>query len=159
MYLLEQHFLEVYVYENLNNNGMWSLDFASMTMTSFLDLPFVWAACFFFFFYVLEINHIHWRIVVESTALWRHLFAIKVDDFISQNQPYLFFLSAFCILLVEVSWYFSLLQVICTLGSVVFASILLIRGIWTGISYFQETRSYRADDDEPQPWSRSQPAT
>ncbi|PIN07632.1 hypothetical protein CDL12_19800 [Handroanthus impetiginosus] len=51
----------------------------------------------------------------------------------------------------------AFLEVICTLGSVVFASILLIRGIWTGISYFQESRSYRADDDEPQ-WTGSQPA-
>ncbi|KAL6517522.1 hypothetical protein OROMI_033223 [Orobanche minor] len=49
-------------------------------------------------------------------------------------------------------------KVICNLGSVVFASILLIRGIWTGITYFQEGRGYRADDDEPQSWTRTQPA-
>ncbi|KAL6494635.1 hypothetical protein OROGR_031435 [Orobanche gracilis] len=49
-------------------------------------------------------------------------------------------------------------RVICNLGSVVFASILLIRGIWTGISYFQEGRGYRADDDEPRSWTRTQPA-
>ncbi|KAK4438004.1 protein SHORT HYPOCOTYL IN WHITE LIGHT 1 [Sesamum alatum] len=52
----------------------------------------------------------------------------------------------------------AFLEVICTLGSAVFLSILLIRGVWTGISYFQESRSYRADDDEPQSWSRAQPA-
>ncbi|KAL6498921.1 hypothetical protein OROHE_026428 [Orobanche hederae] len=52
----------------------------------------------------------------------------------------------------------AFLEVICNLGSVVFASILLIRGIWTGISYFQEGRGYRADDDEPQSWTRTQPA-
>ncbi|KAK6159188.1 hypothetical protein DH2020_006502 [Rehmannia glutinosa] len=52
----------------------------------------------------------------------------------------------------------AFLQVICTLGSVVFASILLIRGIWTGISYFQESRGYRADDDEPQSWTGTQPS-
>ncbi|KAH6773154.1 hypothetical protein C2S51_011558 [Perilla frutescens var. frutescens] len=53
----------------------------------------------------------------------------------------------------------AFLQVICTLGTVVFVSILIIRGIWTGISYLQESRSYRAYDDEPQSWNRSQPAT
>ncbi|KAL3621064.1 hypothetical protein CASFOL_035976 [Castilleja foliolosa] len=53
----------------------------------------------------------------------------------------------------------AFLQVICTLGSVVFASILLIRGIWTGISYFQEERDYnRAEDDEPPSWNRTRPA-
>ncbi|XP_051146658.1 protein SHORT HYPOCOTYL IN WHITE LIGHT 1-like [Andrographis paniculata] len=52
----------------------------------------------------------------------------------------------------------AFLQVICTLGSVVFASILLIRGIWTGISYFQDSRSFRGDDDDTQPWASSQPA-
>ncbi|XP_073126858.1 uncharacterized protein [Henckelia pumila] len=52
----------------------------------------------------------------------------------------------------------AFLEVICTLGSVVFTSILLIRGIWTGISYFQETRSYRAEDDEREVWTGTQPA-
>ncbi|XP_047980410.1 protein SHORT HYPOCOTYL IN WHITE LIGHT 1-like [Salvia hispanica] len=52
----------------------------------------------------------------------------------------------------------AFLQVICTLGSVVFVSILIIRGIWSGISYLQENRSYRAYEDEPQSWNRSQPA-
>lgn len=49
----------------------------------------------------------------------------------------------------------AFLQVICTLGSVIFASILLIRGIWTGISYFQENRLYRAEDDRPKSWTNS----
>ncbi|XP_057788096.1 protein SHORT HYPOCOTYL IN WHITE LIGHT 1-like [Salvia miltiorrhiza] len=40
----------------------------------------------------------------------------------------------------------AFLQVICTLGSVVFVSILIIRGIWSGISYLQESRAY---EDEP----------
>ncbi|XP_073027161.1 uncharacterized protein [Primulina eburnea] len=52
----------------------------------------------------------------------------------------------------------AFLEVICTLGSVVFTSILLVRGIWTGISYFQESRSYRAEDDEPEAWTGTQPA-
>ncbi|XP_073029727.1 uncharacterized protein [Primulina eburnea] len=52
----------------------------------------------------------------------------------------------------------AFLEVICTLGSVVFTSILLIRGIWTGISYFQESRSYRPEDDEPEAWTGTQPA-
>ncbi|KAL1564544.1 protein SHORT HYPOCOTYL IN WHITE LIGHT 1-like [Salvia divinorum] len=52
----------------------------------------------------------------------------------------------------------AFLQVVCTLGSVVFVSILIIRGIWSGISYLQENRSYRTYEDEPQSWNRSQPA-
>lgn len=53
----------------------------------------------------------------------------------------------------------AFLQVICTLGSVVFASILLIRGIWTGISYFQENRVYREEDgDRPKSWTNTRPA-
>lgn len=53
----------------------------------------------------------------------------------------------------------AFLQVICTLGSVVFVSILIIRGIWAGITYLQESRNYRVYDDEPQSWGRSQPTT
>ncbi|GER42129.1 [3-methyl-2-oxobutanoate dehydrogenase[lipoamide]] kinase [Striga asiatica] len=53
----------------------------------------------------------------------------------------------------------AFLEVICTLGSVVFVSILLVRGIWTGISYFQDGRGYREDDDEPQSWTSTRPAT
>lgn len=54
----------------------------------------------------------------------------------------------------------AFLEVICTLGSVVFMSILLIRGVWTGISYLQESRSYRTDelDDDPPEWRGTQPA-
>ncbi|KAJ0078055.1 hypothetical protein Patl1_37322 [Pistacia atlantica] len=37
----------------------------------------------------------------------------------------------------------AFLEVVCTLGSVVFVSILLIRGVWTGIAYLQESRSHR----------------
>lgn len=55
----------------------------------------------------------------------------------------------------------AFLEVVCTLGSVVFISILLIRGIWTGISYLQENRNYRPDelDDEHKTWTGSQPAS
>ncbi|KAI7738082.1 hypothetical protein M8C21_010294, partial [Ambrosia artemisiifolia] len=35
----------------------------------------------------------------------------------------------------------AFLEVVCTLGSVVFVSILLVRGVWTGISYFQQGSS------------------
>ncbi|EYU37545.1 hypothetical protein ABFS82_02G047100 [Erythranthe guttata] len=52
----------------------------------------------------------------------------------------------------------AFLEVICTLGSVVFASILLIRGVWTGISYFQDSRSYRPNDEDPQSWPGTRPA-
>ncbi|XP_019168720.1 PREDICTED: uncharacterized protein LOC109164650 [Ipomoea nil] len=53
----------------------------------------------------------------------------------------------------------ALLEVICTLGSVVFASILLIRGIWTGISYLQDTRNHRIDDEDHTVWTGAQPAS
>ncbi|KAI5661206.1 hypothetical protein M9H77_20529 [Catharanthus roseus] len=54
----------------------------------------------------------------------------------------------------------AFLEVICTLGSMVFASILLIRGIWAGISYLQENRSHRTDElDEPHTWTGAQTAT
>ncbi|KAJ7946186.1 Short hypocotyl in white light1 protein [Quillaja saponaria] len=33
----------------------------------------------------------------------------------------------------------AFLEVICTLGSMVFVSILLIHGIWSGVTYFQES--------------------
>ncbi|CAA2983776.1 SHORT HYPOCOTYL IN WHITE LIGHT 1-like [Olea europaea subsp. europaea] len=52
----------------------------------------------------------------------------------------------------------AFLEVICSFGSAVFVSILLIRGIWTGISYFQESRMHRADDDDPHTWSGTKPA-
>ena len=49
----------------------------------------------------------------------------------------------------------------CTLGTVVFVSILLIRGVWSGILYLQDGRARHMngiDDDQPE-WSRTQPAT
>lgn len=49
--------------------------------------------------------------------------------------------------------------VFCTLGSVVFASILLIRGVWTGVSYLQNNRNLRTDDDDRGAWSGMQPAS
>jgi hypothetical protein len=51
-------------------------------------------------------------------------------------------------------------QVVCTFGSMVFASILLVRGIWSGVTYIRENRySYihRIDNDENR-WSRVQTA-
>ncbi|BAU00828.1 hypothetical protein LR48_Vigan303s003900 [Vigna angularis] len=39
----------------------------------------------------------------------------------------------------------AFLQVLCTLGSVVFVSILLIRGIWSGVSFLQENRLQKMD--------------
>ncbi|KAJ0009695.1 hypothetical protein Pint_33628 [Pistacia integerrima] len=56
---------------------------------------------------------------------------------------------------------FWLSKVVCTLGSVVFVSILLIRGVWTGIAYLQESRSHRVDemDDDNRAWTGAQPAS
>ncbi|CAK9144983.1 unnamed protein product [Ilex paraguariensis] len=49
--------------------------------------------------------------------------------------------------------------VVCTLGSVVYVSILLIRGIWTGISYVQESRNRVVNDlDENHAWTGTRPA-
>lgn len=55
----------------------------------------------------------------------------------------------------------AFLEVVCTLGSVVFVTILLIRGIWTGVLYLQESRNLRVDDtdDEPRVWRGAQPAS
>lgn len=52
-------------------------------------------------------------------------------------------------------------QVICTLGSVVFVCILLIRGLWTGVTYLQESRYQKVNefDDDRRAWTGSQPAT
>ncbi|KAK3193111.1 hypothetical protein Dsin_024421 [Dipteronia sinensis] len=54
----------------------------------------------------------------------------------------------------------AFLEVICTLGSVVFVSILLIRGVWTGVTYLQESRNHRMGelDDEKPIWTGAQPA-
>ncbi|KAL5788012.1 hypothetical protein ACOSP7_004961 [Xanthoceras sorbifolium] len=53
----------------------------------------------------------------------------------------------------------AFLEVVCTLGSVVFVSILLIRGVWTGVTYLQEHRNYRMDelDNENPTWTGAQP--
>ncbi|XP_050145572.1 protein SHORT HYPOCOTYL IN WHITE LIGHT 1-like isoform X2 [Malus sylvestris] len=51
--------------------------------------------------------------------------------------------------------------VVCTLGSLVFVSILLIRGIWTGVAYYQDNRNQkpRNFEDDNRPWAGAQPAT
>nr|XP_043621725.1 protein SHORT HYPOCOTYL IN WHITE LIGHT 1 [Erigeron canadensis] len=53
----------------------------------------------------------------------------------------------------------AFLEVVCTLGSVVFVSILLVRGVWTGISYFQDGRYRRTNDydGDNQAWTGTQP--
>ncbi|KAF5448321.1 hypothetical protein F2P56_028866 [Juglans regia] len=55
----------------------------------------------------------------------------------------------------------AFLEVVCTLGSVVFVCILLIRGLWTGVSYLQENRYQKVNefDDDRRAWTGSQPAT
>ncbi|EEF40305.1 conserved hypothetical protein [Ricinus communis] len=55
----------------------------------------------------------------------------------------------------------AFLEVVCTLGSVVFVSILLIRGIWSGITYLQESRYLELNEveDEHHEWTGAQPAT
>lgn len=53
------------------------------------------------------------------------------------------------------------MQVVCTLGSVVFVSILSIRGIWSGVSFLQESRHQKMDelDVERNAWNGVQPVT
>ncbi|KAL0559779.1 hypothetical protein IC582_000154 [Cucumis melo] len=56
----------------------------------------------------------------------------------------------------------AFLEVICTLGTAVFVSILIIRGVWIGILYLQDTRSHRLeqfDDDQHHAWTGAQPAS
>lgn len=55
----------------------------------------------------------------------------------------------------------AFLEVICTLGSVVFVSILVIRGIWTGVSYVQENRNHTGNElgDDHRAWTGTQPTT
>ncbi|KAG2704787.1 hypothetical protein I3843_05G021100 [Carya illinoinensis] len=55
----------------------------------------------------------------------------------------------------------AFLEVVCTLGSVVFVCILLIRGLWTGVTYLQESRYQKVNefDDDRRAWTGSQPAT
>ncbi|KAK7308126.1 hypothetical protein VNO77_41723 [Canavalia gladiata] len=54
----------------------------------------------------------------------------------------------------------AFLEVVCTLGSVVFVSILLIRGIWSGVNFLQESRHQKMDelDVEYNAWN-AQPVT
>lgn len=56
---------------------------------------------------------------------------------------------------------FDRVQVICTLGSVVFVSILLIRGIWSGVSHVQENHGHIGNEhgDDHQAWTGTRPAT
>ncbi|RDX93946.1 Protein SHORT HYPOCOTYL IN WHITE LIGHT 1, partial [Mucuna pruriens] len=51
----------------------------------------------------------------------------------------------------------AFLQVVCTLGSVVFVSILLIRRIWSGVSFLQESRHQKMDELDA--WNGAQPVT
>ncbi|OWM64773.1 uncharacterized protein LOC116202290 [Punica granatum] len=55
----------------------------------------------------------------------------------------------------------AFLEVVCTLGSVVFVSILLIRGVWTGVAYLQEARYHKLNgvNDDPRAWTNAQPVT
>lgn len=49
------------------------------------------------------------------------------------------------------------MQVLCTLGSVVFVSILLIRGLWSGVSFLQESRHQQMDQlDMHNAWNGGQ---
>ncbi|XP_010939349.1 uncharacterized protein [Elaeis guineensis] len=55
----------------------------------------------------------------------------------------------------------ALLEVICTLGSMVFVSILFVRGVWSGVSYIRENQysfMNRIDNDDSR-WSSAQAAT
>ncbi|CAK7330239.1 unnamed protein product [Dovyalis caffra] len=54
----------------------------------------------------------------------------------------------------------AFLEVVCALGSMVFVSILLIRGIWSGVTYLQERRNLRINklDDDLRAWTGTQPA-
>ncbi|KAL9244753.1 hypothetical protein vseg_018487 [Gypsophila vaccaria] len=55
----------------------------------------------------------------------------------------------------------AFLEVICTLGTAVFVSILLIRGVWSGILYLQDGRGRYMNgiDDDQYDWNRAQPVT
>ncbi|KAJ0262824.1 Uncharacterized protein HA466_0032960 [Hirschfeldia incana] len=54
----------------------------------------------------------------------------------------------------------AFLEVACTLGTIVFTSILLIRGLWAGVAYVQESRNNRINElaDDPRAWNGVQPA-
>ncbi|KAL0726384.1 hypothetical protein Bca4012_022477 [Brassica carinata] len=55
----------------------------------------------------------------------------------------------------------AFLEVACTLGTIVFTSILLIRGLWAGVAYVQESRNNRINElaDDPRSWNGVQPAS
>ncbi|KAH7518143.1 hypothetical protein FEM48_Zijuj09G0140500 [Ziziphus jujuba var. spinosa] len=54
----------------------------------------------------------------------------------------------------------AFLEVVCTLSSVVFVSILLIRGVWTGVTHLQENRNLKVNEfDDQNTWTGAQPAT
>ncbi|GMH03071.1 hypothetical protein Nepgr_004910 [Nepenthes gracilis] len=55
----------------------------------------------------------------------------------------------------------AFLEVVCTLGSVVFVSILLIRGVWSAVMYLQENRNHLLNEieDDHRAWPRAQPVT
>ena len=53
------------------------------------------------------------------------------------------------------------MQVACTLGTIVFTSILFIRGIWAGVAYVQESRNNKINElaDDPHAWNGVQQAS
>ncbi|CAH2076974.1 unnamed protein product [Thlaspi arvense] len=53
----------------------------------------------------------------------------------------------------------AFLEVACTLGTIVFTSILFIRGLWAGVAYVQESRNNRINElgDDPRAWNGVQP--
>ncbi|KAK6916298.1 hypothetical protein RJ641_019159 [Dillenia turbinata] len=54
----------------------------------------------------------------------------------------------------------AFLEVVCTFGSIVFISILLIRAIWSGVTYLQESRNLvNGFDSEHRAWTGVRPAT
>ncbi|XP_010432514.1 PREDICTED: uncharacterized protein LOC104716772 [Camelina sativa] len=55
----------------------------------------------------------------------------------------------------------AFLEVACTLGTIVFTSILLIRGLWAGVAYLQESRNNRINElsDDPRAWNGVQPVS
>ncbi|XP_008790266.1 protein SHORT HYPOCOTYL IN WHITE LIGHT 1 [Phoenix dactylifera] len=66
------------------------------------------------------------------------------------------------VLVLALLWIFkAFLEVVCTLGSMVFVSILLVRGAWSGVSYIRENQNSfmnRIDSDDSR-WSGAQAAT
>ncbi|XP_043707928.1 protein SHORT HYPOCOTYL IN WHITE LIGHT 1 [Telopea speciosissima] len=55
----------------------------------------------------------------------------------------------------------AFVEVVCTLGSIVFISILFIRGVWSGVSYLQENHNRNSSniDDQSHIWTGAQPLT